>query len=125
MRIIFNFSQLTRVEIHEIILSAVQNVETRYLPVELDEGSLLPLEYLEQSSPGISDSVESITIYLETKRDDEQGTNDLMEVGTTSDPSANSAIHPEDCQMNGTDENAGGKNVSYVFFKIQFCSWRL
>lgn len=61
----FNFSDLTRSEIHDVIIKALEATDIDELPIAVAEGLSLPVEELDVVSQGASNNVDSITIYLE------------------------------------------------------------
>lgn len=72
------FSQLTRSEVQDVVIAALEQVNVSELHISVAEGFQFPLDELERASSGISDNVESVNIYLEDNKcnseADENGT---------------------------------------------------
>ncbi|CAL8088221.1 unnamed protein product [Orchesella dallaii] len=94
-------SHLTRSEIHELVLCAMEKSKIGSISISVDEGYLVPMDDLEHFSPGISSSVESLMVYLEKH---EIGGGDL-DNGMASVENSNSQM-----QMNGN-----GAEVKHIY----------
>lgn len=62
-KIVFLCSQLTRLEIHDAVMSILEQSKLGSLSIAMDEGYRIPTIDLELASPGISDSVDDVIVY--------------------------------------------------------------